>query len=87
VNDAGGVPALMKALGSRIHKEALSVSGMMVGDIVAAAEIKRPEIIKTDADPVETEGSIFILKGTLAPGGGRACARQDRSRFDRRRVR
>lgn len=69
VNDAGGVPALMKALGDRIHTETLTVSGMTAGEIIASAEIKRPEIIRTDENPVEAEGSIFILKGTLAPGG------------------
>ncbi len=69
VNDAGGVPALMKALGVRLHNETVTVSGKSAGEIAAAAQISRPEVIKTDKDPVDAEGSIFILKGTLAPGG------------------
>lgn len=69
LNDAGGVPAVMKALGKHIHRDALTVSGKTIGQIVDAAEITRKEVIKTDNEPVEPDGSIFILRGTLAPGG------------------
>lgn len=66
---AGGVPAIMKALGGRIHPETQSVSGKTAGQIVAEARIENPECIHSDSDPVETEGSLYILKGSLAPGG------------------
>jgi dihydroxy-acid dehydratase len=69
LNDAGGVPAVMKALGTRIHLQALNVSGQTVGEIVAGAEISNPDCIRTDSNPVEAEGSLFILRGSLAPGG------------------
>ena len=66
---AGGVPAVMKALGDRIHKNTVTVSGKSAGQVVDEAVIENGEIIHTDADPVEPEGSLFILKGSLAPGG------------------
>jgi dihydroxy-acid dehydratase len=69
LNDAGGVPAVMKALGASIHADALSVGGQTAGEIIRDAEILNPDCIRTANDPVEEEGSIFILKGSLAPGG------------------
>jgi dihydroxy-acid dehydratase len=69
LNDAGGVPAVMKALGASIHLDALSVSGQTAGEIVREAEILNPGCIRTAEHPIEAEGSIYILKGSLAPGG------------------
>jgi dihydroxy-acid dehydratase len=69
LNEAGGVPAVMKALGSRIHRDQATVSGKSIGEIVDAAEIESAEVIRPDNDPVEAEGSIYILRGSLAPGG------------------
>jgi dihydroxy-acid dehydratase len=69
VNTAGGVPALLKALGGIVHRDCISVSGETIGEIVDKAEIENPDVIKTASSPVEETGSIFILKGSLAPGG------------------
>lgn len=69
LNAAGGVPAVMKALSDRINRDAITVSGKTVGEIVDQAEIEKPDIIRPVATPVEKEGSIFILKGSLAPDG------------------
>lgn len=69
LNDAGGVPAVMKALGPLIVRDVRSVSGQTAGEVVEAAEIENPEVVRTYDNPVEAEGSLFILKGSLAPGG------------------
>lgn len=69
LNEAGGVPALMKALGSRLRGDARGVSGKTAAEIAGAAAILDKECIRGVDDPVEAEGSIFILKGSLAPGG------------------
>lgn len=69
LNFAGGVPAVMKALGKRIHQGALTVSGKTVGDIVKEATIENPDVIHLDSNPHDPEGSLYILKGSLAPGG------------------
>lgn len=69
LNTAGGVPAVMKALGKRIHQDAITVSGKTVGTIVEDAVIENADVIHLDSDPVDPEGSLFILKGSLAPGG------------------
>jgi dihydroxy-acid dehydratase len=59
----------MKALGERIHQGALTVSGKTVGKIVEEAIIENPEVIHLDSNPHDPEGSLYILKGSLAPGG------------------
>jgi dihydroxy-acid dehydratase len=69
VNAAGGVPALLKALGGTVHRDCISVSGETIGAIADKATIENPDVIKTATSPVEETGSIFILKGSLAPGG------------------
>jgi dihydroxy-acid dehydratase len=68
LNDAGGVPAVMKALGDRVKRTAATVSGRSVGEIVDAAEID-PEVVRSADNPIEADGSVYILKGSLAPGG------------------
>lgn len=69
LNSAGGVPAVMKALGNRIHESCLTVSGQTIGEITGGAVISNPEVIRSESDPVSPEGSLYILKGSLAPGG------------------
>ena len=69
LGEAGGVPAVMKALGDLIHPETLSVSGRTTGELVGRASIDNPTRIRSRSDPVEPDGSIYILKGNLAPGG------------------
>ena len=69
LGDAGGVPAVMKALGNLIHPSTATVSGKTTGELVRAAQIENPVCIRGRHDPVEAEGSIYILKGSLAPGG------------------
>ncbi|MDI7862722.1 dihydroxy-acid dehydratase [Rhizobiaceae bacterium n13] len=69
LNEAGGVPAVLKALGDLIERDVATASGKSAGEIVDEALIENPEIIHTRDNPVEAEGSLFILKGTLAPGG------------------
>ena len=67
--DAGGVPAVMRALGNLIHPATKTVSGRTTGEIVQDAQIANADCVRGRRDPVEPEGSIYILKGNLAPGG------------------
>ncbi|MDE2789250.1 MAG: dihydroxy-acid dehydratase [Paracoccaceae bacterium] len=69
LGEAGGVPAVMRALGDLIHPETCTVSGTTTGNLVDAATICDPACIRGRDNPVDTEGSIFVLKGSLAPGG------------------
>ena len=69
LGEAGGVPAVMKALGDLIHRETTSVSGKTAGELIEQADIENPECIRGARKPFAAEGSIYILKGSLAPGG------------------
>ena len=69
LGEAGGTPAVMKALGDLIYPKPLTVSGKTTGELIAGAEIENPECIRDRSNPVEKEGSIYILKGSLSPGG------------------
>jgi len=69
LGEAGGVPALMKALGSRIDGSTLTVCGQTTGEIAQQAAILNAECIRSAEDPVAEEGSLYILRGSLAPGG------------------
>ena len=69
LGDAGGVPAVMKALGGLIHPGAETVSGKTAGEIVQEAQIENSDCIRRRDRPVEAEGSIYILRGSLTPGG------------------
>ena len=69
LGEAGGTPAVMKALGDLIHPDSLTVSGKTTGELMEQAEIENPECIRDRGNPVERDGSIYILKGSLAPGG------------------
>ena len=69
LGEAGGVPAVMKALGDLIHPQTLTVCGKTTGEVAAEAAIRNPDCIRDRNDPVEADGSIYILTGSLAPGG------------------
>ena len=69
LGEAGGTPAVMKALGDLIHTETSTVSGKTTGELIERAEIENAECIRSRRNPVEADGSIYILKGSLAPGG------------------
>jgi dihydroxy-acid dehydratase len=66
---AGGVPAVMKTLGSLIHRNVLTVSEPSMGDRLDQAYVRDTEVIRSVDDPFNTEGSVYILKGNLAPEG------------------
>ncbi len=66
---AGGLPALMRELGSWLDPNAPSVSGCTIGDSIASAEkIPRQDVIRPIADPLTKEGAMAVLHGNLAPG-------------------
>ena len=66
---AGGLPAVLKELGDKIHNKCLTVSGKSLGDNVKDAECFDPRVIKTCAEPVKENAPIAVLRGNLCPGG------------------
>ena len=66
---AGGVPALLRELTPIVDLGAATVSGGSLGDQVAGAENRDPEVLRVFHEPLSPEGGIAVLRGTLAPDG------------------
>ncbi len=66
---AGGLPALMNALGDKLDLSALTVNGKTMGENIAGAEIFDDDVIRPLSNPVYHEGSLAVLRGNLAPDG------------------
>ncbi|MDB5450401.1 MAG: dihydroxyacid dehydratase/phosphogluconate dehydratase [Phenylobacterium sp.] len=66
---AGGAPAVMKELGSLIHRDAVTVSGLTQGEIADAAQVWNREVIGTREAPIGPSSGVWVLKGNLCPDG------------------
>lgn len=69
LEDAGGVPAVMKELGDLLDTNQMTVSGLTIGEIAEAAENKNTKVIKPVSEAYSQQGSLAILHGSLAPEG------------------
>lgn len=67
--DAGGLPALMRNLGDRLHLDALTINGKSLSDNLAAATTYDDSVIRTPETALRAEGGLAVLRGTLAPDG------------------
>ncbi len=71
LNEAGGVWAVMKELADigLLHTDCMTVTGKTVGENIANAINKNPEVIRTVDNAFTKTGGLAILKGNLAPDG------------------
>ena len=65
---AGGIPAVLKRLKSLLA-DSPTVSGKTIYQIADEAEVFDEDVIRPIDNPYHGEGSIAVLKGTLAPEG------------------
>ncbi len=65
---AGGIPAVMKRLGDKLH-DVVGVSGKSVKEICAEAAVLNEEVIRDFEHAYHPEGGLAILRGNLAPEG------------------
>jgi dihydroxy-acid dehydratase len=68
---AGGIGAVLRELKPLLHLDCLTISGETLGQRLAAEEgayVDR-RVIKSAAEPVEKQGGLVALFGSLAPGG------------------
>ena len=69
LHNAGGIPAVLKAIQSKLNKDCLTCSGKKLGEIIDEAEIKDSDVIHSMDNPIHKEGGLAVLKGNLAPNG------------------
>ena len=66
---AGGLPALIRELGDRLHRDALTVNGRSIGDNTADAPCHNRDVIRSCDAPLKERAGIVVVKGNLAPDG------------------
>ncbi|TRO49742.1 dihydroxy-acid dehydratase [Candidatus Bathyarchaeota archaeon] len=66
---AGGIPAVMKELSPLLNLNMLSVTGKLISENIADAEVVDANVIRPLTNPVHKEGGIAILTGNIAPKG------------------
>ncbi|MBB6635986.1 IlvD/Edd family dehydratase [Cohnella thailandensis] len=67
--EAGGVPALMKELESKLHLDCLTVTGRTIGENLEQAMTLDRDVIRTVQEPLGSQGGVVVLRGNLAPNG------------------
>jgi dihydroxy-acid dehydratase len=82
---AGGVPAVLRELRPLLHLDCLTVTGETLGELLDRPErpARDPAVIASRQSPIDREGGLVALFGSLAPGGAllkRAAA--DRALFE-----
>ena len=72
VDRAGGISAILKTLATRpglIHEDAMTVSGLTLGETASTAEVKDSDVIRSLDQAYSEKGGLAILFGNLAPDG------------------
>ena len=71
LDEAGGIPAVMAELDKLglIDRDCMTVTGRTVGENIASARNRNPEVIRTPDNPFSPTGGIAVLRGNLAPEG------------------
>ena len=67
LDDAGGVPAVMKELSPLLNLDILTVTGKTLWENIHSARVLNGEVIRPLDQPLHREGGIAVLRGSLAP--------------------
>jgi dihydroxy-acid dehydratase len=67
LEEAGGIPGVMKRLENELVLDVPTVTGGTIGDNIKDAEVFNDEVIRPLDTPVHEYGGIAVLKGSLAP--------------------
>lgn len=83
-HNAGGMLALLHTLRPLLHLEAMTLTGMTLGETLGATPFRTfpvsSEIIRPLSNPLYPSSSLVVLRGNLAPNGAvmKASASKDR---------
>ena len=63
---AGGIPAVLKTLESKINTQNPTCTGLSIEENLKGVEVRDEAVIRPLDNPVHTEGGIAVLKGNLS---------------------
>ena len=66
---AGGLPATLRELSPLLRLDAETVAGRSLGEAIDGAEVSNHEVIRSLEHPLNGEGGLAVLHGSLAPDG------------------
>lgn len=66
---AGGLPAVLKEIGDKLNKDAVTANGRTIWDNVKDADCWNREVIFPLDQPFKPSGGVAVLRGNLAPDG------------------
>ena len=69
LDEAGGIPAVLKAIESKLDTTQLTVTGKTLGENLKDVELVENDVIFPLSAPKNPEGGLAILHGNLAPKG------------------
>ena len=69
LHQAGGIPAVLKVLESKLDLETITCTGKTLHENIKTAEVRDGSVIRPLDNPFHKEGGIAVLKGNLAPDG------------------
>ncbi|MBM7624023.1 dihydroxy-acid dehydratase [Sporohalobacter salinus] len=71
LNEAGGIPAVMKVLSSKglLNEELITVTGQSIADNLIDVEVLNEDVIRDFKTAYHQTGGLAVLKGNLAPDG------------------
>jgi dihydroxy-acid dehydratase len=68
--NAGGLATILRELAPLMRREALTVTGRTVGELLDGLAAPLPQqVVRPRTSPIYREGGIAVLRGNLAPGG------------------
>ncbi len=67
--NAGGLQAVLREISHLLYEEAPTVTGRSLGQNIAAARVHDREVVRTARQPMDPQGGLAVLRGSLAPDG------------------
>ena len=69
LDNAGGIPGVLKSLETKLAMDVLTCTTKTIGENIKESKILDESVIRPIDKPIHSEGGIAILKGNLAPKG------------------
>lgn len=66
---AGGLPALLNELRTKLDFSGMTVTGKTLGENIQGAVNKNPEVIYSLENPLDNDGGLILCRGNLVPQG------------------